>query len=144
MVANFTELHDQVHQVLHLLFVLLELEQVACANLILDPLIEYSLTIGHLAGKFNFRLRAYFLLNISLKTAQHKGLEHGMQSLELVLVELALVHARRLDVLREPLLELLVIVEQLWHDKVKQGPELGHRVLDWCTGQQKSISRIEL
>ena len=67
-----------------------------------------------------------------------------MQSLELVLVELTLVHARRLDVLREPLLELLVIVEQLWHDKVKQGPELGHRVLDWCTGQQKSVSRIEL
>ena len=39
MIAYFTELHHQVHQVLHLLLVLLVLEQVLRTDLILDPLI---------------------------------------------------------------------------------------------------------
>ena len=43
-----------------------------------------------------------------------------------MLVQLTLVHGGSLDVFREPLLELLVIVEQLWHDKMEQSPELSH------------------
>ena len=43
-----------------------------------------------------------------------------------MLVQLTLVHGGSLDVFGEPLLELLVIVEQLWHDKMEQGPELSH------------------
>jgi hypothetical protein len=49
-----------------------------------------------------------------------------VKSLELMLVQLALVHRRGLDVLGEPLLELLVVVEQFWHDEMKEGPKFSH------------------
>ena len=37
-----------------------------------------------------------------------------------------------------------MIVEKLGHDKVKQRPELSHRVLNRSTGQEQSVSGIEL
>ena len=67
-----------------------------------------------------------------------------MKSFKLMLVQLTLVHGGSLDVFGEPLLELLMIVEQLWHNKMEQGPELSHRVLDRCASQKKSISCVEL
>ena len=49
-----------------------------------------------------------------------------MKSLELMLVELTLVHGGGLNVFGEPLLELLVVVEEFWHDEMKEGPKLSH------------------
>ena len=49
VVADFTELHDQVHQIFHLLLVLFKLEQVTRADLVLDPLVKDPLPIRHLA-----------------------------------------------------------------------------------------------
>ena len=49
-----------------------------------------------------------------------------------------------LDILAEPLLELVVGVEQGRHHKVEQGPELCHRVLDRGPGQQKATPTLEL
>ena len=88
------------------------------------------------------------------------------------LVDGSLVLGVALDVLGEPLVELVVGVEQCGHDEVEQGPQLwgkkqhvsmsaphthtlththshtpphlSHGVLDGCTSQQQSVSTLEL
>lgn len=60
-----------------------------------------------------------------------------------MLVELALIHRRGFYVFAEPFLELLVVVEKLRHDEVKQGPQFCHRVLDRCARQKKSVACVE-
>ena len=37
-----------------------------------------------------------------------------------------------------------MVVEELWHDKVEQRPQLSHRVLNWRARQQKPVTRVEL
>ena len=61
-----------------------------------------------------------------------------------MLVQFSLIHGVLLNILGEPLLELLVVVEKLWHDEMKERPELSHGVLDWRTGKEQSISGVEL
>ena len=34
-------------------------------------------------------------------------------------------------------------VEQSWHNEVKQGPQFLHVILNWRTGQQKTIAAAE-
>ena len=83
------------------------------------------------------------MLNVLLEASKHEWLQDHMQALQLMLVKLSLVHAVLLDVLGEPLLKLLVIIEELRHDEVKQCPQLSHRVLNWCTRQQQPITSLE-
>ena len=64
------------------------------------------------------------VLHMPLNTTQHEGLQDHVEATKLVFVELAaLVLGRILDVLREPLVELVVRVEQARHDKVEQSPQ---------------------
>ena len=59
-----------------------------------------------------------------LNATQHEWLQNHVQTTKLVLVQLAaFVLSRILDVLREPLVELIVGVEQARHDEVQEGPQ---------------------
>lgn len=64
-------------------------------------------------------LLAQFVLNVFLDTTQHERFEDHMQSTKLVFVEfVALIFRSILDVLREPLVELVVRVEQARHNEM--------------------------
>jgi hypothetical protein len=82
-------------------------------------------TLDHL-----FSLRGDLLLNVFLKPSEHEWLENQMQSFQLVLIKLTLVHGMLLDIFGEPFLELFVVVEELGHNEMKQSPKLSHRILD--------------
>ena len=67
-----------------------------------------------------------------------------MKAFKLMFVKFTFVHRRGLNVLREPLLELFMVIEKLWHDKMKEGPKLCHRVLNRRASQKQSIPGVEL
>lgn len=71
-----------------------------------------------------------FLLDIFLDPSEHEGFEYGMKPVQLILFNISTLTGICLDVLGKPFLELFVIIEQLWHDEVEQGPELCHGILD--------------
>ena len=83
------------------------------------------------------------VLHVLLNATEHEGLQDRVQALQLLLVQRALLLRVRLDVLGEPLLELLVRVEQLGHDEVQQRPQLGHRVLDGRSREQQPVPAVE-
>ena len=107
--------------------------EVLVRDLRADPLVQESLSVGHVAVEDNLCLGCDLLLDILLESAQHKWLQHSMKSLQLNLVQLSLVEALSFDVFAKPLLELFVVLEKLGHNKVKQGPQFCHAVLDWGT-----------
>ena len=80
MIAYLTELHDEVHQVLHLLLVLLKLEQVLCRDVILNALVKDALSESHIASQLYFCLWSDFLLDISLETTKHKWFQDGVKT----------------------------------------------------------------
>jgi len=65
-------------------------------------------------------LLAQFVLHVFLDTTQHERFENHMQSTKLVFVEfVALVLSSILYVFREPLVELVMRIEQTRHDEVQ-------------------------
>lgn len=77
--------------------------------------------------------------------SQHERLEYEVEPRHLLLVHLAPGPLGvSLDVLAEPLLELVVGVEQGRHHEVKEGPELRHGVLYGGTGEQEAAPAPEL
>ena len=61
---------------------------------------------------------------MALDATQHERLQDHMKTAKLMLVELAaLVLSSILDVLREPLVELIVGVEQARHNEMQEGPQ---------------------
>ena len=69
-------------------------------------------------------LLAKFVLHMSLDTTKHERLQDHMQTAQLVFVELAaFVLSSVLDVLGEPLVELIVGVKQTRHNEVQEGPQ---------------------
>jgi len=48
-----------------------------------------------------------------------------------------------LDVLREPLREFVVRVEEGRHDEMEESPKFVHRILNRSTGEKESISTTE-
>lgn len=61
---------------------------------------------------------------MSLDSTKHERLENHVKSAKLVLVQsAAFVLGSTLDVLREPLVEFVVVVEQTRHDEVQQRPQ---------------------
>ena len=144
MVAYFPELHDQVHQVLHLVFVCCQVEEISNFYLVLDPVVQNFLSVSHDALDDGFFLWSYLLLDIDLEPSQHEWLKDQMKSLELMLVQLSLIHGVLFNIFGKPFLELLMIIKQLWHDEMKKCPKLSHRVLNRCSRQQKPISCVEV
>jgi len=63
-----------------------------------------------------------------------------MKPLELVVVQLALLYRMSFNVLRKPILELLVGVKELRHYEVEKSPKLGHAVLYRCSSEKKLVS----
>ena len=92
MVADLAELHDEIHEVLHLLFTFSKLEEIVRRNLVFNALIENSLSVCHVTDQLDLSLLTDLLLNITLQSTKHEWLENCMQSFELMLVELSLVH----------------------------------------------------
>ena len=95
-----------------------------------------------------------------LDTTQHEWFKDHVETPQLVLVELAALILRCvLDILREPLVELVVRVEQARHDEVQESPQFCkvsaeksiprtvrptlHIILDRSTSQQQSVSAVE-
>ena len=75
-------------------------------------------------------LLAQFVLYMLLDTPQHERFEDHVQPTELVFVEfVAFVLRGILDVLRKPLVELVVGVEETWHDEMQQSPKFCAEVL---------------
>jgi len=65
-------------------------------------------------------LLAEFVLYVFLDTTQHERFQDHMQSTKLVFVEfVALIFSSILDVLREPLVELVMGIKQTRHDEVQ-------------------------
>ena len=70
-----------------------------------------------------------FVLNMTLHSTQHEGFQDHVQPPKLVLIQFtALVLRSILDVFREPLVELIMRIEQTWHDEMQQGPQLCYGV----------------
>lgn len=60
---------------------------------------------------------------MAFHTTQHEGLQDHMQAAQLMFIQLAAFVLRGiLNILREPLVELVVGIEQTGHDEVKQSP----------------------
>lgn len=73
-------------------------------------------------------LLAQFVLHVFLDTAQHERLKDHVQSTKLVFVEfVALILSSILNVLREPLIELVMGIEQTRHNEVQQCPQFYKR-----------------
>jgi hypothetical protein len=83
------------------------------------------------------------VLDVLLDTTEHERLEDHVKSPQLMLVHRSLVLGVALDVLGEPLAELVVRVEEGRHDEVEEGPEFVHRVLDGGTGEEESVAAAE-
>lgn len=130
VVADLPKLHDQIHEVLDLLLALLRLKERLQGYLRPYLLIESLLSVGQFANNFMLKLLTELLFDVLLNPSEHEGLEYCMESVELVLLDLPWVSRVCLDILREPLLELVVVIKQLGHNKVQQSPELRHCVLD--------------
>ena len=130
VIAHFSELHDQIHQVFHFGLVDSQLKQVWNSNLGFDSVIKDLLSESHLTPDGFLMFGSDLLLDVLLEASQHEWLQNEMESLQLMLVQLSLVHGVLLNVLGKPLLELFVVVEQLWHDKVEKSPEFSHGILD--------------
>ena len=66
-------------------------------------------------------LLAEFVLDVLLDTTQHERLQDHMQTTKLTLIQLAafVLRGSGLDIFREPLIELVVRVEQAGHDEVQ-------------------------
>jgi len=135
MIAYFSKLHHQVHEVLHFGLRLEHLEQLLHVQLFFNGLIQNLLAFGHFAQDLMLVLLADLVLDVLLDAAQHERLQNGVQSLNFDLVELFLVLTVCLDVLGEPLIEQLMGVEEVRHHKVEQRPQFGHVVLDRRTGE---------
>ena len=74
-------------------------------------------------------LLAKLVLHMSLHATQHEGLEDHMKSTKLMLVQFATLVLRSiLDVLGEPLVELVMRIEQTRHDEMQQRPKLCNSV----------------
>jgi len=100
--------------------------------------------MGHDTCDNLFSFRCDFLFNIFLEPPQHERLEDKMKSLELMLVQLTLVHRVLLNILRKPFLELLMVIKKFRHDEMEQSPKLGHRVLNWSSRKKQSVSGLEI
>ena len=37
-----------------------------------------------------------------------------------------------------------MVVKKLGHDEVKQGPQLSHRILDWCTREKEPVPSVKV
>eukprot|EP01136_Pigoraptor_vietnamica_P043776 Opistho-1_new@19633 len=146
VVAHLAELHDEIHEVDGLLVARSErrLQEIVQGYLIAHALVQVALPRRELAHDLHFNLLCEFVLDILLDSPEHKGLQNHVQPRELVLVKPGLLLGVTLNVLREPLVELLVRVKQTRHDKVQQRPQLGHAVLDWRAGEQQAIAAIEV
>jgi hypothetical protein len=66
MIANFSELHHQVHQVLNLHFRLEHLKKFLEVQLLLEGIIEMLLPFSHFAHDLVFNLLTDFVLNVFL------------------------------------------------------------------------------
>lgn len=69
-------------------------------------------------------LVAELVLHVLLDPTQHEGLEDHVQTSQLVFVHGSLVVRVVLDVLRKPLAKLVVRIEELGHDEMKERPKL--------------------
>ena len=149
MVADLTELHDEVHeraggvrvaQVGGLLQEILD-GYVRQERLVKTTLPRAEFYVDILLDLFRrvlatnpcclyqgAHLFAEFVLDMALHTTQHERLQDHMKTAQLVLVEFApLVLGSILDILREPLVELVVRVEQSRHDEMEESPQLCKR-----------------
>ena len=95
-----------------------------------------TLSVCQVAVDVKLDLVSKLLLHMLLDTTQHEWLQDHMQSPQLVFVELSVTLCVTLNVLGEPLAELVVRVEQARHDEMKKSPKFLHVVLDRCTRQQ--------
>jgi hypothetical protein len=66
-----------------------------------------------------------------------------MKSIELILLNVSRVARISFNIFGKPLFKLIVVIEELRHDKVKQSPKLCHGVLDRSSCQKKLVSRLE-
>lgn len=81
MIAHFTELHDQIHQVFDLCLRAGQHEQVLCTDLHLDAVVKDTLPMAQLALDSLFYLGCDLLLDVFFETTQHEWLQDHMQAL---------------------------------------------------------------
>lgn len=135
MVADLSELHHQVHQILHLCLRFEHFEQLLYIQFFFDRFVEQLLSLGHLTQSLMLVFLSDFMLDVLLDTTQHEWFQNGMKTLNFNLIQLLLVLTVSFNILGEPFVEQLVRIEQIGHDEVKQSPQLCHVVLDGSTCQ---------
>ena len=145
--SHFAELHHQIHQRpcrVRIANVCSLFQQVCNRDIGKKSLIQRSLSSTELHVDINLdlvaakhvsppariapstetHLVAEFVLHMSLHAPQHERFQDHVQSTQLMFVQLAtFVLCCVLDILREPLIELVVGIEKTWHNEVQQGPE---------------------
>ena len=75
MIAYLAELHDQIHQVLHLSLCFHCLEEVLHGYFSFNTIIEHFLPMSHFARYCLFDFWSDFLLYIFFQTTKHKWLQ---------------------------------------------------------------------
>ena len=66
-----------------------------------------------------------------------------MQPLQLVFIQGFLILRMRLDILGEPILELLKRIKKLRHDEMQQRPQFSHGVLNGRAREKQTIPGME-
>ena len=144
MITNLTELHDQVHKRasgVSIPNVGSFLQKIrnrdvgkqcfvkgALAGTEVDIDIDFDLQesqyhSAELEGCDEMYLITKFVLNMTLHSTQHEGFQDHVQPPKLVLIQFTtLVLCSILNVFREPLVELIMRVEQTRHNEMQQGP----------------------
>jgi hypothetical protein len=105
-------------------------------KLVLEFLIEDFLPVCHGTHDVNLSFGPELTLHVAFDSSKHERLEDFMKSLDVLLIDHLVAcsfDGRRLNVLGEPFLELLMAVEELRHDEVQESPELSHGVLNWSS-----------
>ena len=139
MVANLPELHYQVHERASRIGITevrrlgkqvgnrdvssKDLVQLPLPGTEIDVNVNLNLELRELQDtddEDGSHLLAQLVLDMFLDTAQHERFQDHMQSAKLMFVELVTLVLRSiLDVLREPLVELVMRIEETRHDEMQ-------------------------
>jgi hypothetical protein len=134
-IIDLSELHDEVHEGPRRLGVgRRSLQQVGNGDVRSHLPIQGTLSVAQIYVYVLLNLLAKLVLHMSFDSSKHEGLENHVQTPELVLAHVALSFLLRsvLNVLGEPFVELVVRIEETWHDEMEQSPKFCHACISGC------------
>lgn len=149
MVADFAELHDQIHELLNAVIVgqrSCPAHEIGDRDILAQSAVHLPLARGEIAVDVDLDLIGELILHILLDTPQHERLEDHVQSSQLMRIHGTVLVGIAFDVLGKPFAEFVVRVEEGGHDKMQQGPKFCDNAIsktETVTDQPTSIPCME-